>query len=244
MNKIEVSKNGIIGIDIVDNCIKLSDGEYFLEYIDDGKYNFSFKISGNVELIECGFDRKLVINNTYDIENGNLKLTKFYNNKTVDEIDDINLCSSGVKVDYCFSNICRCEEKYVININHKFKNTVSNIINKSVALLNSKIKFIINSNVYKDCVKSILDQNTRIITMGECDASISPNMFIDLDDVEARHGSVIGSFKSDQVFYLMSKGISYNDTIKLLIKGFLIANLDVDFELRFRIIDIIDMYWR
>ena len=80
--------------------------------------------------------------------------------------------------------------------------------------------------------------------MGECDASISPNMFIDLDDVEAKHGSVIGAFKEDQVFYLMSKGISYNDTLKLLIKGYIMSNMEVDSDLRLRIMDIIDTYWR
>jgi Fe-S cluster assembly scaffold protein SufB len=69
-------------------------------------------------------------------------------------------------------------------------------------------------------------------------------MFIDLDDVEARHGSVIGSFNEDQVFYLMSKGISYSDTLKLLIKGYILANLSVHFELRKKIIEIIDTYWR
>lgn len=80
--------------------------------------------------------------------------------------------------------------------------------------------------------------------MGECNASISPNMFIDLDDVEAKHGSVIGSFNENQIFYLMSKGINYNDALKLLIKGYLLGNFFGDTTLRFRIMDIIDTYWR
>ena len=80
--------------------------------------------------------------------------------------------------------------------------------------------------------------------MGECDTSISPNMFIDLDDVEARHGSIIGSFKEDSIFYLMSKGISYSDTLKLLIKGYLLGKFNGDVDLRFRIINVIDTYWR
>ena len=80
--------------------------------------------------------------------------------------------------------------------------------------------------------------------MGDCNTSVSPNMFIDLDDVEAKHGSVIGSFKEDQIFYLMSKGISYNDSLKLLIKGYLLGNFLGDTELRFKIMDIIDTYWR
>ena len=89
-----------------------------------------------------------------------------------------------------------------------------------------------------------MDQNTRIVTIGECDAKISPNMFIDLDDVEARHGSVIGTFKDEMVFYLMSRGITYSESIKLLVKGSLFSNIDVDNVLRERIINVIDKYWR
>lgn len=80
--------------------------------------------------------------------------------------------------------------------------------------------------------------------MGECDTKIEPNMFIDLDDVEARHGSVIGTFKDDQVFYLMSKGISYNDTLKLLIKGYLLSKIEVSVDVRIKMMDIIERYWR
>ena len=80
--------------------------------------------------------------------------------------------------------------------------------------------------------------------MDECDAKISPNMFIDIDDVEAKHGSIIGSFKEEEIFYLMSKGINYNDTLKLLIKGYLLSNIGGYFDLRQRIMEIINMYWR
>ena len=69
-------------------------------------------------------------------------------------------------------------------------------------------------------------------------------MFIELDDVEARHGSVVGTFKNDQVFYLMSKGISYNNALKLLIKGYLLSKIEVSQDVRMRIMRIIDRYWR
>ena len=103
---------------------------------------------------------------------------------------------------------------------------------------------MINSNVPKRSNGSVLEQNTRIVTMGDSDAKICPNMFIDLDDVSAKHGSVIGTFKDDDIFYLMSKGISYRDTLKLLIKGFLLSNSVENHEIRKKIIDIIDLYWR
>ena len=249
MNKILVSKNKIssedAGINIKNNVITFNKGgEYLLEYTESASYSITFIVNSDIKLIESSFDKELVINNKYIIEDGNLLVVKFYNNLKVNENIDIDLCSEKAKVDYHFSNICRMEERYIININHKCKNTISNIVNKSIALKNSILKFVINSNVDKECIKSVLDQNTRIVTMGECDASISPNMFIDLDDIVAKHGSVIGSFKEDDIFYLMSKGINYSDTLKLLIKGYIMSNMAVDADTRFKITEIIDKYWR
>ena len=135
-------------------------------------------------------------------------------------------------------------EKYIININHNNKKTISNVKNKSITIKNGNIDFIINSSVKKDCIKSMLDQNTRIVTLDNSKAKVSPNMFIDLDDVVAKHGSVIGVFNEEQIFYLMSKGISYYDSVKLLVKGYLLSNVDVTMETRIKIMEIIDKYWR
>ncbi len=248
MNKILIGKKIISDSDNISidrNKIKfLSDGSYEIEYTCDGKYNLTFITSGNVSILEYSFDNKLDINNHYIVNDGNLLVTKFYNNNEVNEKINIDLCSEDANIDYRFSNICKRNENYIINVNHKVAKTISNIINKSIALEGSKLHFIINSNVDKKSIKSVLNQTTRIVTMGECDTSISPNMFIDLDDVEAKHGSVVGTFKSDEIFYLMSKGISYNDTLKLLIKGYILSNMIVNHEIRKKIMDIIDMYWR
>ena len=222
----------------------LKSGDYEFEYVNDGEYNLTFIVNDDVNVLESSFDLKLKINNHYVVNKGKLNITKFYNNHSVDEVIDIDLCTSGALVGYKFANICRESENYVININHLSPKTKSDINNKSVALSNSKLNFVINSNVLKKSIKSVLNQNTRIVSMGECDAKISPNMFIDLDDVEAKHGSVIGTFKEDDIFYLMSKGISYNDTLKLMIKGYLLSNMLEYHEIRKKIIDIIDVYWR
>ena len=251
MNKIIV-KNNIVNnyqddtIKIEDNIIKIEkDSDYEIEYIDCDKVELIINIiNSRVNIMESSFDNTLEINNIYNINNGGVKINKFYTNEGVKEKIVVNLNKEKDYIYYNFSSITKGIEEYIMDINHNAKNTLSNISNKLVALKNSKINFTINSNVYKECNGSILEQNTRIVTMDKCDTKIQPNMFIDLDDVEARHGSVIGTFKNDQIFYLMSKGISYNDTLKLLIKGYLLGNVMVNFDVRKKIIDIIDLYWR
>lgn len=248
MNKI------LIGKDIVSNNDKViidknkitfkESGEYVIEYVDDIKKGIVFDIYNDVKLIETSFDHKLVLDNKYIVNNGEVLVIKFYNNLLVNEEINIDLCNFGSKIDYRFINICKGIEDYIININHKCRGTISNINNKSVALKNSKLNFTINSKVVKMANESVLNQNTRIVTMDECDAKISPNMLIDNDDVEAKHGSIIGAFKEEDVFYLMSKGISYNDALKLLIKGYLLLDIKGYFDLRQKVMDIINTYWR
>lgn len=251
MNRIIVNRNRIDNykddeIEINNNKIWFyKDNKYEFEYIDCDDVRLEFMIdNAKIEILDYSSDNYLKIKNIYNIDNGSLRIDKFYNNKQVDEEIDFNLMQDGDRIDYNFATISLGEENYIINVNHNNKNTISNIDNRSVALKNSKINYTINSRVLKDCVKSMLDQNTRIITLDECEAKISPNMFIDLDDVIAKHGSVIGTFKEDQVFYLMSKGISYNDTVKLLIKGYLLSKIRVNVDIRMKIVNIIDRYWR
>jgi len=250
MNKILVSKGKIIsdsnGVKIDGNIIKLLHSDiYYLEYVDTDEIDLCIEVSDkvNATLFECSFLNSIKVNNKYVINNGELKVNKFYDNDSVLETVDIELFCSG-KIDYRFSNICKRNESYEININHNGKGTVSGISNRSIALDGSKLDFVINSRVKKEFEDSILDQNTRIVTFGDSDTKISPNMFIDCDDVEARHGSVIGTFKDDLVFYLMSRGIEYNDAIKLLVKGYLFSNIDSNSDLRERILNVIDKYWR
>ena len=67
---------------------------------------------------------------------------------------------------------------------------------------------------------------------------------IDSYDVVAKHGSVVGTVNEDIMFYLMSRGISYNDALKLVIKGYLFSNVINDLNIKARILKVIDMYWR
>lgn len=251
MNKILVSRDKIItnsdSVLVDGNIIKFLNSDiYMIEYADIDDINIYMCVDNGIDVIlhESSFLDKINVNNKYVVRNGSLSVNKFYDTFNVRENIDIDLLCECSKIDYRFSNICRGVEDYVININHNCKNTVSSINNKSIAMDGSKINFVINSRVGKEYENSILDQNTRIVTIGNCDAKISPNMFIDLDDVEARHGSVIGTFKDEMVFYLMSRGITYSDSIKLLVKGYLFSNIDVDNVLRERIINVIDKYWR
>ena len=154
-------------------------------------------------------------------DNAHLVINKKYSEKEVTEKIIINLDGIGSRVDYKFSTIAKNNQSYIIDINHNNKNTVSNVINHAVVLNDSKLDFIVNSRVEKGNKKSVLNQTSKIIVMSKNNSRIEPNMYIDEFDVDARHAATIGKFSKDEIFYLMTKGISYKECEKLLIEGFL-----------------------
>lgn len=154
-------------------------------------------------------------------ENAHLIINKSYNEEEVDEKIVINLNGFNSRVDYNFSTLTYHDQKYVIDINHNAKNTVSNVINHGVVMNESKLLFEVNSTVKKGNKGSKLNQASKIIVMSSNNSIIKPNLFIDEYDVDAFHSATIGKFRKEEIFYLMTKGLKEKDAIFLLIKGFL-----------------------
>lgn len=253
MNRILVEKDKIknykdSNIEILNDTIFFKkSGEYTIEYIDCKNVTLNINVDENVmiKIFEYADSQSLNINNIYNQKKcSNLLLFKFYNNKEVKEEITFNLNGEYSKVDYHFSNICSNLEKYHIVINHNASNTESLINNKSITIDESDLSFTIDSILPKGNKECNLDQQTRIITLDDSNAKIEPNMFIEENDVSAKHGSVIGKFREEELFYLLTRGIPEQEAIKLLIKGYIFSNLLVDLDKRAKIFNIINEKWR
>lgn len=203
LNKIEmnIGENEIIELDLLtSNIINIKSNSKVIINVDNSKFDYyEFNLSDNVQL----------------------DINKTYRNTSISEEININLNGINSKVNYNFSVLCNSNEKFIININHFNKNTTSNVINHGVVTNNSSLDFIVNSYVKKGNTKSILNQSSKIITMAKNNSTIKPNLFIDEYDVEAYHSATIGKFNKDDIFYLMTKGITKDESINLLIEGFL-----------------------
>ena len=223
-------------IDILDNHVVFKkNGDYVFEYHDCCHVNLELFVSDDVSVKVFIFsrDNDICVRNHYVLgTRSNLVLFQFYDNKNVHENTIIDLNGENSKFYEGFSSISRgCEEYYII-VNHNEKGVCSDIRNKCVGLDGSDISIKIDSNLEKGNSNCVMEQFSRILTLGDVSAKIIPNMFIDEDSVEAKHGSIIGSFSLDEVFYLMSRGISYDEAVLLLIKGFLFSNIVVDLDKR------------
>jgi Fe-S cluster assembly protein SufD len=66
---------------------------------------------------------------------------------------------------------------------------------------------------------SYLTMNTLFLSEGARANSI-PGLEILADDVKCSHGATVGTVQEQEVFYLMSRGISRNEAEKLIVGGF------------------------
>lgn len=217
-------------------------GDYTLEYRDSDSILLDIELLEGVmiKLFIWSSDNNLVVRNHYRlVKNSNLILFQFYYNRSVLENVVVDLDGEFSKFSQGFSSISKGNEEYNIVVNHNHHHVESNLQSKCIGLDGSKIKIQIDSVLEKGNQDCVMDQVSRILTLGDVEAEIVPNMFTHEDSVEAKHGSVIGSFRDEELFYLLSRGISYDEAITLLMKGFIFSNLIVDMDKRAKIFQII-----
>lgn len=206
------------------------------------KINIEIKIDPNVELsiLDLKRDTDVNIKSEYYLnENSKLSIIKFYDCKKVIEEDIVFLNGKKSSINYQLKTICQDIQKFDFKVHHNNISTYSNIIHHGVNMNDGSLSFDLNGivpNKIKDC---ILEQNSRIINLTTNKCSINPNLLIEENEVIANHSAMIGKFQDQELFYLQSRSIPYKIALNLLIRGFLLDQIQDD-----EIIYIIDKYWR
>lgn len=117
---------------------------------------------------------------------------------------------------------------YNQNINHNNKNAESKIVNHCINVLDNEFKFIVNGTIKNSGQNTIFKQDNKIINIKNGKSFILPNLIVDNNDIEASHSAYIGNFDEDIIFYLMTRGLSKKDSNNLLIKAFLLNNMELE----------------
>ncbi len=110
---------------------------------------------------------------------------------------------------------------YQTSQDHLAPHTESDLVFKSVLLDRSRMVFrgVIwlrpeaqQTNAYQANHNLLLSQKAR--------ADALPILEIEADDVRCKHGSTTGRIDDEQVFYLMSRGLSYQEAQRMIVQGF------------------------
>ena len=120
-------------------------------------------------------------------------------------------------------------------VNHLTENTKSYQLIKSVLDDSSKAayqgKIYVNSKAQKTDGYQL---SKEILLDKASEFNAKPELEIYADDVKCSHGSASGSLNEDSIFYLMSRGLNYQQSRELLIDGFLLDVIEkiTDFEIK------------
>ena len=105
---------------------------------------------------------------------------------------------------------------------HLAENTSSSIISKGISMYGGVSSYrglidirkgAINSKSNVRCDGLMLDSKSKALTF--------PAMDVHENDVKVAHEAAVGKVEEDQLFYLMSRGLSEDEAIKLIVSGFI-----------------------
>ena len=203
------------------------------------------KSTTNFININYNFDvQKNSILKNYKIDNNSNSNIKYYFNnisQDTNSVSEIFLLSSGSEFIKNEIN-CKLNGKYAsafvngvfilnetkhheikTNINHIVENTKSYQLIKGV--LEDESKAVYQGKIFVDSKAQKTDgyQLSKAILLNDnTEFNAKPELEIYADDVKCSHGSASGSLNEDSIFYLMSRGLNYQEAKKLLINGFLL----------------------
>ena len=202
------------------------------------------KSTTNFININYNFDvQKNSILKNYKIDNNSNSNIKYYFNnisQDTNSVSEIFLLSSGSEFIKNEIN-CNLNGKYAsafvngvfllngskhheikTNINHLVENTKSYQLIKSV--LEDESKAVYQGKIFVDSKAQKTDgyQLSKAILLNDnTEFNAKPELEIYADDVKCSHGSTSGSIDENLLHYLMTRGLSRQNSMKLLIKGFL-----------------------
>lgn len=175
-------------------------------YVNDYNNNKSYKYNIDEDTIIYHFS----INSSSDVE--------------------IDIVKEGVSLNYYYNNINYDNNIFSIKINHLASKTHSEVYNHGVNVYTNKLTYNVSGVVSKECIKCICNQDNQIINMDNGKSTICPNLLIDNYDVDSNHSAYIGKFRDEYMFYLMSRGISRENSYRLLLNGFLINSDSIEYD--------------
>lgn len=171
------------------------------------------------EIYLCSQNKNVCIN--YQVGKNSHLIVHHYNINSSFDIR-VDLQGEGASIEYFYSTVNEENQKFLYHIFHNASKTESNVINHGINAGNGSLVFDIYPYVLKSSEACICNQENSIINLGEGESTIRPNLLIDNYNVISNHSAYIGAFREEELFYLMSRGLSERDSYELLMKSFLV----------------------
>lgn len=156
-------------------------------------------------------DGSRLLYNKYTKDIKNLKISILENNDTTLEFN-YSLYQS-IKASIIL-------DSKVLGNNNKCSMNVYGVSDKDGAI-------VVNAtgSVLENIKDNDLLENIRILMLNDSENVIVPNLLVGSNEVSVNHNATISSLDTNYLYYLNSKGLSYEEAKKLIVKGFLKSKL-------------------
>lgn len=152
-----------------------------------------------------------------------LKTAQLGDGKTTQKAD-VDLVGTFATGDVRTVAVASEDQEVIIHthVEHIAKNTEGLIEHYGVAADESFLVFEGTGKIHKGMKESVAHQTNNGVVLGRyARLDANPLLLIDEYDVEASHGAAIGRIDEEQLYYLMSRGLSEKAAQRLIINGFL-----------------------
>lgn len=202
--------------------IVVSKNENYLLLDTPANKNILVKSGANLTILTYNENEELSLN--IDVEkDANVEVyhvIKAINDYTI--IENINLLNEGAnaKVMAVMLGLNSANINSKIIIYHETKNTTSELLTYAIAKENTFINIDNNAYIRKNAKSTNARQSARGLSLSNnAKILVQPNLYIDEYDVMASHGVAMGSINKDDLFYLMSRGLTKEEASNMVIMG-------------------------
>ena len=140
----------------------------------------------------------------------------------------VDLKESGAKALLSSASLVNERKEYNIEVANLAPHTFGEIRNYAVVLSSGRLMIDAIGRIVKGAYRSESHQTSRALSFADGQRSeILPELLIDENDVQASHAMSIGRVDEDQLYYMMSRGLSIEQCTSLISTGYLMPITEI-----------------
>ena len=124
--------------------------------------------------------------------------------------------------------LANSKKYFDLTAKHVERNTSSDLENYGIVLEGADYDMTVTGHILKGAKLSSSHQTSRVLTINKVEkCQVLPQLLIDENEVEASHAASIGQIDSDQLYYLQSRGLTIDESLRLIALGYLLPVAEV-----------------
>ncbi len=192
------------------SSLKITEDTHLVYFISDKMKSDSFKME--IEVVD-GVSLKLTYID-FSMSDVDADFEVVLNESTNAEISLASLNSSFKKI-------------YRFNVYHNGMKSYSRTKMGGINSGTGVMKFLGSSYIKNGAHKCDTRQEGKITNLSpDCKSEVSPALLIKENDVKASHGAALGAYNPDHLYYLMSRGLTLDESKRLVTYGSLLPMIE------------------